>query len=47
MKRLEIIDGVPMIRVEDDEEVVILSTGYRRARGMDVDQDGFEHERRE
>ena len=47
MKNVEIIDGVPMIRVDSDEDVVILSTGYRRIRGMDVDEFGFEHERRD
>ena len=44
MKEAVIIDGVPMIRVDSDEDVVILSTGYRRIRGMDVDEHGFEHE---
>ena len=43
MKHVEIIDGVPMIRVEDDEEVVIMSTGYKRMKGMLVDEHEFEH----
>ena len=47
MKEVVIIDGTPMIRVDSDEDVVILSTGYRRIRGMDVDEHGFEHERRD
>lgn len=44
MKRIEIINGTPMIRVDSDEDVVVLSTGYRRIKGMDVDEHGFEHE---
>ena len=43
MKRVEIIDGVPHVIVDYDEDVVIMSTGYKKMKGMLVDEHKFEH----